>query len=224
MCFAPGADAVVGGIVVVIGADALRHVREPKQVLLASLPVLFGLHQLDEAFVWWGLQGRVAGSIERLSIWAYLLFALAALPALVPLAVFAVERSPLRRRIIAVLAALGIGVGAALAVSLFQGSVNAAIDGHHIAYDVSALNQGRELTALYVVAACGALIACSYRDLAALGVLNLVAVPVLMWMTVSGFVSLWCFWAAMVSVVIAFHVRRSARRREPRVTRVLNVT
>ena len=38
MCFSPGADAVVGGIVVVIGADALRHVREPKQILLASLP------------------------------------------------------------------------------------------------------------------------------------------------------------------------------------------
>ncbi|MDQ1454746.1 MAG: hypothetical protein QOH28_366 [Actinomycetota bacterium] len=223
MCFSPGADAVVGGIVVVIGADALRHVREPKQILLASLPVLFGLHQLDEAFVWWGLQGRVAGSIERISIWAYLLFAFAALPALVPLAVLAVERSPVRRRLIAALAALGIGVGFALGVALFRGSVNAAIDGRHIAYDVSALNQGRELTALYVVAACGALIACSYRDLAALGVLNLVAVPVLMWMTVSGFVSVWCFWAAIVSVVIAFHVRRSAQRRESQVSGVLNV-
>ena len=75
-----------------------------------------------------------------------------------------------------------------------------------------------------VVAACGALIACSYRDLAALGLLNLVAVPVLMWLTVSGFFSLWCFWAAMVSVVIAFHVRRSARRREPQVSGVLHVT
>ena len=52
MCFSPGADVVVGGIVVVIGADALRHVQEPKQILLASLPLLFGLHQLDEAFVW----------------------------------------------------------------------------------------------------------------------------------------------------------------------------
>ena len=107
----------------------------------------------------------------------------------------------MRRRVIAALAALGIGVGVALGFALLRGSINAAIDGRHIAYDVSALNQGRELTALYVVAACGALIACSYRDLAALGVLNLVAVPVLMWMTVSGFVSVWCFWAAIVSVV-----------------------
>jgi hypothetical protein len=211
VCFSPDADAVVGGIVVVIGADALRHVREPKQILLASLPLIFGLHQIDEALVWWGLQGRISESLERFGVWVYVLFALAALPVIVPLAVWAVERSPARRRLIAAFAVLGIAVGVSLAVSIFRGSVNAAIDGRHIAYDVSALHQGRELTALYVVAACGALLACSYRDLAALGLLNLVAVPILMWLTVSGFISLWCFWAAIVSVVIDFHLRRSAR-------------
>jgi hypothetical protein len=208
MCFSPGADVVVGGIVGVVGVDALRHVREPKQILLASLPLLFGLHQVDEAVVWLGLQGRVSESFERVGVWVYLLFALAALPALVPLAVLAVERVAARRRLIGLFAMLGIAVGISLAIALFRGSVGAAIAGHHIAYDVSALSQGRELTSLYVVAACGALIACSYRDLSVLGVLNLVAVPVLMWMTVSGFVSLWCFWAAMVSVVIDFHLRR----------------
>ena len=228
MCFSPDADAVVGGIVVVIGVDALRHVREPKQILLASLPLLFGLHQLDEAFVWWGLQGHVSESLERIGVWVYLLFALAALPALVPLAVLAVERSPARRRLIGLLSILGIAVGVSLGVAVFRGSVNAAIDGRHIAYDVSALSQGRDLTALYVVAACGALIACSYRDIAALGVMNLVAVPVLMWMTVSGFISLWCFWAAIVSVVIDLHMRHSASLpvggRGSRVRRLSNVT
>ncbi len=167
--------------------------------------------------MWWGLQGRVSGSLGRVAVWMYLLFALAALPALVPIAVLAIERSPARRRLVAAFAALGIGVGVALGVELFRGSVNAAIDSRHIAYDVSALSQGRELTALYVVAACGALVVCGYRDIAALGVLNLVAVPVLMWMTVSGFVSLWCFWAAIVSVVIDLHLRRLAAGEAPRV-------
>jgi hypothetical protein len=218
MCYSPGADAVVGGIVVVIGVDALRHVREPKQILLASLPLLFGLHQITEAFVWWGIQGQVSESIGRVAVWVYVLFALAALPALVPVAVLGVEPSASRRRLIAALAALGIGVGVALGVSLFRGSIDAVIAGRHIAYNVSALTQGRELTALYVVAACGALIASSYRDLAALGLLNLIAVPVLMWMTVSGFISLWCFWAALVSVVIDFHLRRTSARRLAHVT------
>jgi hypothetical protein len=221
MCFSPGADAIVGGIVVVVGLDALRRVREPRQIPLAALPLLFGLHQLDEAFVWLGLQGRVSESLGRVAVWVYVLFALAALPVLVPIAVLAVERSHARRLALAVLAALGTGVGVLLAVSIFRGSVNAVIDGRHIAYNVSALSQGRELTGLYVVAACGALVVCSHRDLAVLGLMNLVAVPVLMWMTVSGFISLWCFWAAIVSVVINVHLRRSAgltfRRRSPQI-------
>jgi len=212
MCFSPAADAVVGGIVVAVGVDALRHVREPKQIPFAALPLLFGLHQLDEAFVWLGLQGHVSESIERVGVWVYMLFALALLPMLVPLAIFAIEHSPARKRLIAALSVLGVAVGVSLGVALFRGSVNAAIDGHHLAYDVSALSGGRELTALYVIAACGALLACSYRDIAVLGALNLVAVPVLMWLTVSGFISLWCFWAAIVSVVIDVHLRRSPVR------------
>ncbi len=59
--------------------------------------------------------------------------------------------------------------------------------------------------------------------MAILGLLNLVAVPVLMWMTVSGFISLWCFWAAIVSVVIDAHMRRRAGLRT-RVSYVPNVT
>ncbi len=143
MCFSPDADVVVGGIVVVIGADALRHVREPKQILIASLPLLFGLHQIDEAFVWWGLQGRVSESIGRVGIWAYLLFALAALPALVPLAALGIERVAGRKRVIGALSVLGIAVGVSLGAAMFRGSVNAVISGRHIAYDVERVTPRR---------------------------------------------------------------------------------
>jgi hypothetical protein len=53
------------------------------------------------------------------------------------------------------------------------------------------------------------MLACSYRDIATIGALNFVAVPVLAWLTMSGFVSLWCFWAAIVSVLVARHLRRT---------------
>ena len=168
-------------------------------------------------------------SLERVAIWVYVLFALAALPALVPVAALAVERGPGRKRFIGALAVLGVAIGVSLGVSIFRGSVNAMIENHYIAYHVSALSRGGQITALYVVVACGALIASSYRDLSVLGVLNLVAVPVLMWMTVSGFISLWCFWAAIVSVIIDVHLRKRARRQRfaspsARVGDVSNVT
>jgi len=212
VCFAPEADALVGGLVIAVGVDALRHVREPKQIPLAALPLLLGVHQASEAFVWWGLQDHVAHAIERAAIWAYLLFAFGALPALIPIAVGLVEQSASRRRVIGVFGVLGVVVGATLTIAMFRGAIHAFIDGGHIEYQVDAVGQGGQVTALYVIAACGALIASSYRDIAALGVLNLVAVPVLMWLTVSGFVSLWCFWAAIMSIIIDLHLRRTATR------------
>jgi hypothetical protein len=207
MCFAPEADAVVGGIVLAIGLDALRNVRTPRQIPLASLPLLFGLHQLTEAFVWWGLQGHVSESVERIAVWIWLLFAFVALPALLPIAVALVERSRGRRQVIHAFAGLGLVVAIALALAISRGPISAQIQGRCISYEVGALGNGREWTLLYVIAACGALLASSHRELAALGGLNLVVTPALMWLTVSGFVSLWCFWAAIASLVIAHHLR-----------------
>ena len=208
MCFSPEADLVVGTIIVAVGVDALRHVRAPKQIPLASVPLLLGLHQITEAFVWWGLQGHVAHTVERVAMWIYLLFALAALPAILTIAVGLVERSGDRRIIIWTCAGIATAVATVLASAMFRGTIGSAIEGHHIAYDVDVLQDGGQLTALYVMATCGALLASSYRDLEILGALNFVAVPVLVWLTLSGFISLWCFWAAIVSVVIALHLRR----------------
>jgi hypothetical protein len=218
VCFAPEADAFVGAIVIGVGIDALRHVRRPEQIVLASLPLLFGVHQLTEAFVWWGLQGHDAEIVERVAVWAYLVFAFTLLPILVPVAVGLIERVTARRWVMFGFGVLGVTVATALTVAMFRGPVHAAIEGRRIAYDVDAQAHGGQLTALYVVATCGALLASSYRDIARLGALNLVAIPVLIWLTISGFVSLWCFWAAIMSIAIAFHLRRvegggRARRR-----------
>ncbi len=206
MCFAPEADAVLGGIVIAVGVDALRHVRDPKQIPLATLPLLFGVHQVSEAFVWWGLQGYVGHAVERVAVWTYLLFAFGALPLLIPLAVGLVEPLRERRRAIAAFGVLGLGVGGVLTLAMFRGSIHTMIEGHHVEYQVDAVGNGGQLTA-------GSVIASSYRDLAALGVLNLAAVPVLMWMTLNGLVSLWCFWAAIVSIMIDVHLRRTVARR-----------
>lgn len=208
MCFSPEADLAVGTIAITVGVDALRHVRVSKQIPLASVPVLLGLHQITEAFVWWGLQGHVAHSIERIALWIYLLFALVTLPSILTVAVGLVEPSPRRRKVIGAFAAVAIAVSTVIVFAMFRGSVRSTIQGHHIAYDIGVLRDGGRLTALYVIATCGALFASSYRDLEVLGALNFVAVPVLAWLTLSGFISLWCFWAAIVSVVIALHLRR----------------
>ena len=199
-------------MVAVVGVDAVRHVTAPRELALAALPIAFGVHQITEAFVWYGLEGRVGQSVADAALWVYLAFALVALPAFVPLAVGLIEPLVARRRIIGAFGILGLGVAAILAAAMLREPVTAAIADRHIEYSVEGLHSGGTITALYVVATCGAFLASSYRDIARLGALNFVAIPILMALTTSGFVSLWCFWAAIVSVLIALNFRHQSIR------------
>ena len=69
------------------------------------------------------------------------------------------------------------------------------------------LTDGLLIIVLYVVAVCGALLFSGYRDVVIFGAVNLVAVIVIAWLTVSGFASIWCAWAAVSSAAITPHLR-----------------
>jgi hypothetical protein len=171
--------------------------------------LLFGVHQLIEAFVWWGLEGKVPASLGDTAMWIYLAIAFL-LPLWVPLAVRGVEPSPGRRPVITVMVGIGLLVSLILLGTIVWGPVNAAIVGHHIAYDVD-IPGGGAIGVLYVVATCGALLLSSDRWIRYFGMSNVAAVAVLVWITVGGLTSLWCVWAAVTSVAIDLFLRDEER-------------
>jgi hypothetical protein len=209
MCFSPEADAVAGLVIGVVGIDTLRHVRQPAQLPLALLPVVFAVHQLVEVFVWLGLQGRVPEVVGQRAEWLYLAIAFGVLPALVPVAVSALEPVARRGRM-----AIFVGIGALVAVLLMydvaRGPIAASIRGNYIQYDAD-LWHGGSLAVLYVLATCGTMLLSAHRHVQAYGVINLVAVLLLAWLNQAGFISLWCLWAAVTSVAIAVHLRYVAQ-------------
>ncbi len=60
MCLSPEVDVIAGAAITGIGVATLLQVREKRDLIVAALPLGFGLHQLNEAFVWWGLRGQVS--------------------------------------------------------------------------------------------------------------------------------------------------------------------
>jgi hypothetical protein len=209
MCFSPEADLAAGVLVSVVGVDAIKRARSPEELPLAALPLLFGMHQLIEAFVWWGLEGKVPASLGDTAMWIYLAIAFL-LPLWVPLAVRGVEPSPGRRPVITVMVGIGLLVSLILLGTIVWGPVDAAIVGHHIAYDVD-IPGGGAIGVLYVVATCGALLLSSDRWIRYFGMSNVAAVVVLVWITVGGLTSLWCVWAAVTSVAIDLFLRDEER-------------
>jgi hypothetical protein len=124
----------------------------------------------------------------------------------VPLAIRALEPQGRRRDIMTGFLALGTVVSTLLLVAMLRGPVTAHLGSHHIAYEID-LHAGLLIVAGYVIATCASAIFSGYRYIAVFGAINLIAVAILARLTIDGFASLWCGWAAITSTAIALHLR-----------------
>jgi hypothetical protein len=207
MCFSP--EAVIGGglLICAIGVDAVRHIGQRREfIAMAWIPVLLGAHQFIEALVWLWLQGHVPRGIGHVALWAYLLIAFVALPVFIPLAVIALEPTRRRKQLMAPFALIGTVIAAILLAAMVRGPVSVKLAPYHLSYSIR-LSDGLLIVALYVVAVCGPLLVSGYRNVALFGIVNLVAVIIIARLTVSGFASVWCGWAAITSAAITLHCR-----------------
>jgi hypothetical protein len=210
VCFSPQADVAGGLVICAIGVDAVRHIRQRREfIALAWIPLLLGAHQFIEALVWLWLQGHVPRGIGHVALWAYLLIAFVVLPVFIPLAVIVLEPTRRRKAMMAPFALIGTVIAAILLAAMVRGPVAVALAPFHLSYSIR-VPDGLLVVALYVVAVCGPLLMSGYRNVVIFGAANLVAVIVIARLTISGFASVWCAWAAVSSAAIALHCRFAA--------------
>ena len=55
----------------------------------------------------------------------------------------------------------------------------------------------------------------SHRRVVTFGIVNVVAIAAIAWLTLDGFASVWCAWAAISSGAIALHMRVKPQRAIP---------
>ena len=207
MCFSPEADIGGGLLICAIGVDAVRHIGQRREfIALAWIPVLLGAHQFIEALVWLWLQGHVPRGIGHVALWAYLLIAFVVLPVFIPLAVIALEPTRRRKQLMVPFAVLGAVIAGLLLAAMIRGPVGVKLASYHLSYSIR-ISDGFVIVGLYVVAVCGPLLVSGYRNVALFGVVNLVAVIIIARLTIAGFASVWCGWAAVSSAAITLHCR-----------------
>jgi hypothetical protein len=207
MCFSPQADAGGGLLICAIGVDAVRHIgRRRELIALAWIPALLGVHQFIEALVWLWLQGHVPRGIGHVALWAYLLIAFVVLPVFVPLAVIAAEPASRRKQFMAPFALIGAVIAVTLLAAMVRGPVGVKLAPYHLSYGIR-LPDGLVIVTLYVIAVCEPLLMSGSRNAVLFGVVNLTAVVIIARLTISGFASVWCGWAAVSSAAITLHCR-----------------
>jgi len=213
MCFSPQADLIGGVVISAIGIDALVHVeKRASHLAIAALPLVLAIHQLDEAFIWLGLEGHVTRSVEHVALWIYLLIAFVLLPIYIPLAVMGYEPTARRKWAMSPFVAIGAYVAVVLFQAILRGPFGVTMHPLHLSYHLR-LGHMTAIVSLYVVAVCGTLLFSGIRPMVIFGLVNFVAVIIIVFLSIDGFASVWCAWAAITSGAIALHLRLQQRRR-----------
>ncbi|MFC9606885.1 DUF6629 family protein [Streptomyces niveus] len=201
MCWSATADLTAGICVGAIGVACFARVRRVRDLPLAALPLLLGAHQIVESVVW----DSGGGAGPATTAWAVIALPLLAL--WVPLAVLAASPAGTRRRL-AVPVASGVVTATALSYYLATRTVTADVRGHTIGYSVH-LPQPEIVVAGYLLATVGALLLAGDRTVRLLGVLVAAGAVLCALIWRLEFVSTWCAFAAIASVMMLAWVRRT---------------
>lgn len=205
MCFSATADLAAGSVITALGVVCVARVRRGRDVPMAALPLVLGVHQLVEAIVWHGGGGRGPATV----VWAVI--ALPLLAAWVPLAVLSASAPGARLRLV-VPVVVGLVTCAILAYCLVDEPPVADIRGHTVGYSVDVPHASWAIAG-YLVATVGSLLITADAGLRLLGVLTAIGAAICAAVWRLEFVSTWCAFAAVVSIVMLVWVRRPATAR-----------
>ncbi|WP_405875258.1 DUF6629 family protein [Streptomyces sp. NBC_00005] len=204
MCWSATADLVAGAGIACIGVACVARVHRIGDLPLAALPLLLGAHQLVEARVW-----QVQGGTGPATV-AWAVIALPLLAVWVPVAVFCAVPRQARARL-AIPLACGVATAAVLTYGIVTSPVRAEIRGHTVGYAIG-LPHAAVLVAGYLLATIGAMLLSGDDWLRGFGLLAAVGALVCWALWRLEFVSTWCAFAAVCSVVVfGWVVRRRPR-------------
>ena len=80
MCFSAVANFAGSAVLGTVGVVTLTKVKHRRELLFATLPTLFAIHQFIEGFVWLGLDGTLSPAVAHDMGAAFMLYAQGLLP------------------------------------------------------------------------------------------------------------------------------------------------
>ncbi len=204
MCFSATASLIAGGTLSAAGVLTISKAKTKAELPFASIPLLFGIQQLIEGVVWLSFGNS---ALNIISTYAYSMFSHVLWPIFVPASILLLEKDPVRRRILQVFTGIGLAVGIYLFYFIFQDGVTSQILNKSIAYNSPHLYLPFVLT-LYVFATCISFFISSNKIINIIGVVMITSFLIAGWFFSETFISVWCFFAAILSVLVYCYFKR----------------
>lgn len=205
MCFSATASFVAGTSLTALGIATLTNTRSRSEIPFAMIPLLFGIQQLIEGVVWLTF-GRDAPVLKQVMTYAYSGFSHVLWPIYIPFAIGVLETVRWRKRALGGFGVAGLAVGLYLLYFIVTRPLVAQVVSRHIEY-ASPHFYIPAIMVLYLAATCMSAFFSSHRFVNLFGILALLSFLAAYFIAAHALVSVWCFFAAVLSVLMYLHLR-----------------
>lgn len=220
MCFSATASFAAAALLIPAGVYCAGKSRRLAEAYWAIglLPLLFGIQQALEGLVWLSLSTQMPEYI-RASALSFMAFSHVFWLFWIPLACMVLERHGTRRSIFLILAVMGGLYGASMYLPLLVHAdwLVVTLVQHSISYEAMLIYDGYVprilVRAMYASIVLGALLFSSNRHLRLFGVLIAISVALATLFFGYAFISVWCYFAAVLSLYIFYLVLYVERAR-----------
>ena len=209
MCFSASASFVSSAILLVGGGLALKQVKVPSQRAFALMPLIFSIQQFSEGLLWL-TEGQSETIWQQSLVYIFLFFAQVLWPFWVPFSMWRIETNESRKKLMKVLLFFGIGESLFLAYGVFFHNVDMQMTENHIRYIVSFRATYPEyISVFYLIPTILPLLFSSVKRIYILYILVCASAIVTYLLYKEYFISIWCFFAALMSVTIVMILNRT---------------
>ena len=205
MCFSASASFIAGTSLSVVGVAALKRTEGRTELPFATIPLLFGIQQLTEGVIWLTFS-HDAPLLKQTMTYLYSGFSHVLWPIYVPFAMGVMEAVPWRKKAILAFEVAGVAVGLYLLYYMVTLPMVAEVVGRHIVY-LSPHFYLIPVMVLYLAATCVSCFFSSHGFVKLFGVLVLLSFIASYVVHFMALVSIWCFFAAILSLLIYLHLR-----------------
>ncbi|MEB3278985.1 MAG: DUF6629 family protein [Lyngbya sp.] len=199
MCFSAFASFTAAATLCVLGTATLFQTPSKKELLLGVFPILFAIQQFCEGLVWLSLDSSSFLWLNSAATYGFLFFATSLWLVLSPLAIYYLEKPSFKRPFILILAGLGFLLGCYLFGFSFVHGVYPQVFSGNLLYDLQFLPFYELTKYVYLLIIVMPFLLATQLWLQLFGVMILASfIFTTIFYTIT-FVSVWCFFAAILS-------------------------
>lgn len=209
MCFSATASFTASALLAGAGVATLVKVRNTSASLFAGSALLFSLQQFVEGILWLGFNDRINPHWVSVATFAFLFIAQVIWPVWVPLSMYRMEYRQSFHRILKVLIICGIVYAVHAFYSLIYYQPTAQVADHHILYHLNfpVMLIHHFSTVIYFATTVLPFFVTSMNRMRAFGLAIFSAFVVTYILYPDFVISIWCYYAAVLSALVYFVVK-----------------